>query len=418
MPRGASLKTKSRARAVNVFLLPAQGNKFDVNEAGLIGLTFDRYINNPDLENTGIIQKLDITMMSRTSNELAAYIASNNSNLRLQYGFDDNLSRVYDLKVIQLKTRRTDNGIGLAIGAIGMEQQQIFQPELFKQGVKIKDILEEIADRNGWDADIDCDLQLPKPLLKEENQTDIDFIRNKIIPIANQSIMQSSRDKTVTTFWDFRIFKEGVSMTLSFKPRNSNIRNRRIWDYSLGTSDQTHVVSATQDLNMSHLINGLTIRVSSNLLEQSAYTEESLREAVLEMKDDLQEKIKNIHDRYNIPMLGVDNFDWKIELVESDNTDEDVLNELEYDSLRVRIISAIDKAVQALNTIELEVIGNPEILPTDLIRLLVMNPDGNYDWLTSPGGLGSYWKVVGIQENIGLDGYKTKLNLVREYIID
>ena len=72
--------------------------------------------------------------------------------------------------------------------------------------------------------------------------------------------------------------------------------------------------------------------------------------------------------------------------------------------------------MSVINTLDLTVVGNPEIKPTDLIKLTVMNKDGSYDYLTTPSGSSTYWRVLKITEEIGANGYRTRLSLAKEIL--
>ena len=69
--------------------------------------------------------------------------------------------------------------------------------------------------------------------------------------------------------------------------------------------------------------------------------------------------------------------------------------------------------IYMLNTIDLEVVGNPYIQHGDLIELEVMLDPTSKTFEQHPFFSG-YWRVVTIREEIGQTGYTTKLNLVRE----
>lgn len=107
-------------------------------------------------------------------------------------------------------------------------------------------------------------------------------------------------------------------------------------------------------------------------------------------------------------MFSTNNFKFKADLVRAEDIGNKTLNQ--------RILEAVDKAVMSINTMEMVVIGNPNIRPTDLIDLIVKNRDGSINVLTSPTNISSYWRVIGIKETIGTDGYKTHLKLVREVV--
>ena len=68
-----------------------------------------------------------------------------------------------------------------------------------------------------------------------------------------------------------------------------------------------------------------------------------------------------------------------------------------------------------MSKVTLKVIGNPQIKPADLVKLEVTHNDQTSN-LISANGDRSFWKVIQITENIGLDGYTTDLVLAREIL--
>lgn len=408
-------KVVNKPRAVNVFLLPKSGERIDLTDSGLMSLTFDRYLNIPANQASGILQTLDISLYSKSGNDLVGLLQRQNSNLYLQYGFEgDELSPVYDLQIIKLNVVRQDTGKAIAIGAIGTEEQKQFPAEIYKQGAKISDILHSMAERNGWQTDIDCNLSLPTILLKEPDTYDWNFIQDKLLPLANKSVITNNIDYNSSLFWEAKLVKTGPLATLHFRPKNKRGGALRIWRYEYGTSPSNEIISYTQQLDLSHLIKGLNIQISTSSFEKSLTGSDTLQKQINRITADLSEQVKAIHKKYNVPMLGIDKFKFNVKLVEEVIPEESDIVE----TLTTKILEAIEKAVSVINTIELTVIGNPSILPTDLVELVIKDIDGTYDWFTTPSGSSTYWKVVGIREEIGLSGYTTKLNLVKEVLGD
>ena len=406
-------KLVSKPRAINAQLVLSNGNTFDIHQSGLIKLTFDRYLSDEANIDSGILQKLDITMFDKGGNDITSIIQRENQTIRLRYGFDDKLSEVYTLNILRMKATRGDTGTAIALGGIGVQNTEKFQAELYKPGALISDIIKAMAIRNNWELDIDVDIPITIPLLKTENETDFDFIRDKLLPIATRTALTTETASYSTSkFFDAKLYGIGTARTIHFRPKSSRGTARRVWEYSYGTSLDNQILDYTVDINMSHLIHGLTIQVSSNAVEVAFLQNEADLDTFLEtMISDISNDIQEIHDKYNVPMLNLSNYRFNVELIDADIGEDN----LEQD-IKARILSAIDRAVSVINTLDLTVVGNPEIKPTDLIKLTVMNKDGSYDYLTTPSGSSTYWRVLKITEEIGANGYRTRLHLAKEIL--
>ena len=82
--------------------------------------------------------------------------------------------------------------------------------------------------------------------------------------------------------------------------------------------------------------------------------------------------------------------------------------DLEYKTPNEVIMEQLKNILNTLNTIELTVVGNPNIRATDYVDLRAVNRDGV--GLIQQG----LWRIIEITENIGISGYQTVLKLVRE----
>lgn len=403
----------NKPQAINVIMYINDGENdiaFDLNKEGLYRMTFDRYADaNNDA--SGILTSMDITLIDITGNQLISKLQKNDYNLRVRYGFDNIMSPVYTLNILGINSNFNNAGMTLSLGAIGRQLSQDFPAEVYKIGVKLSDILYTMAKRNNWYADettIDCDLRIDKPLLKESGETDIDFIMNKLRPIATRSVVPESISASNTSFWDVKLYDNGSQFELHFKPTGRTI-GRRVWKYEYNMNGDSHVLDINNRLNYSYTLSGLTIQVSSDDLEANTMgSDKEASEYLTKKIYDLSDEIDKVFQKYNLPMFSTNNFKFKADLVRAEDIGNKTLNQ--------RILEAVDKAVMSINTMEMVVIGNPNIRPTDLIDLIVKNRDGSINVLTSPTNISSYWRVIGIKETIGTDGYKTHLKLVREVV--
>ena len=160
---------------------------------------------------------------------------------------------------------------------------------------------------------------------------------------------------------------------------------------------------------MTFLLQGLTIEVHSDDFEIAINNDESFQKEAEKIIADLSKDIQALIEKYNILMLSVDTMKYEVKLVQAEDRGNKTLKD--------RILEAVDKAMSVVNTAELTIVGNPHIQPTDLVKLVVKNKDNTNNFLTSPSNTNSYWRVIGIEENISnSSGYTTELKLVRELI--
>lgn len=403
-----------KPRAINAQFVLSNGKTFDLNSQGLIQITFDRYLGVESDLTKQILQQVDITMFDKGGNDLSAVVQQEGGKLRFRYGFDDDLSQIYNLNILKMNSTMTDSGSAIALGAIGQQSTgMMFPEEVYPTGTNIRDILNVMVIRNNWQSDIDVDLKLPLPLIKTSQETDFDFIRTKLLPLANRSLATlEDIAYSNTKYWDVRLFVQGKAVILYFRPKNYRGINRRVWDYSYGMGTDSMIINFKRSISMSHLIQGLNIQVSANMMELSLLQDpETAQEYIQTVITSLEKEIIEIHNKYNIPMLSLDNYKFNVEI-----TDEEIGSDNLETTLKQRVMEAIDRAVSIINTVDIEVIGNHEIIPSDLIKLTVKNKDGSYDYLTTPAGTSTFWRVLKITEVIGLSGFTTRLKLVKEIL--
>jgi hypothetical protein len=184
-----------------------------------------------------------------------------------------------------------------------------------------------------------------------------------------------------------------------------------VWVYDVGTSSNSSVIEFTSELDLSFLINGLSIVLYdsdiSSLIrnDNDVITEANTPEA--EIQEILKTSVEKLIKDYNLPITLPDRLNFNVTLKFSEN-----LGSL---TVEQRILAAIDHAIQSVSKVTLKVIGNPQIKPADLVKLEVTYNDQTSN-LISANGDRSFWKVIQITENIGLDGYTTDLVLAREIL--
>jgi len=396
------------AKAVNVILQKRLSDgsysEIDLNAKGLISMKFDRYLGNNYNLKDEILSQLDIIIFDRTGFELLSMLQANSSNIRLKYGFEDNLSKLYILTFNKLNATYNNLGITVSMSGFGTNIKRVFPPEIYTRGTSVYDILEMMANRNGWDIGpeniniIDAkNLQLSYPLYKEPKETDYNFIYNKILPMVELNVFVPDliSVEDINNFYTAKLFLNGTKPEFYFTFLNSRGTKQRVWDYSYGASTTSLVSDFTHSLDYSFLIKGLTIQVP--MLSDSNDPETDIQNTIKSSWDNIDKILAS----YNIPRVDPDQFKFNIEIVEQENIGNA--------DLATRVANAIKNAVMAISTIKLTVIGNPDILPTDLVRLTIKNNDDVVNPIIS--GL---WRIVWISEEVGLQGYKTILNLVRE----
>lgn len=421
------------ARSVNVLLevdaKDGGGEKryFDINNDGLVNMTFYRYLGDDNIKKLQVVSMVDISLFDKSGGNILSLIQQNKGKLRFKYGFNDNMSESFELNINKINSTYNNLGCMVSIGAVGKQAGIKFDAEIFPAGTIIEDIIINMANRNRWNIgesydennnkvynNVWCPIPIPVQLLKEDDETDIEFIRDKLLPIANMSVTTPSKtyDKE---FWDFRLFDNGANAVLYFRRYVDNSGNhsyaQRVWDYSYGDSTDSNILTFTNNINYDFLIKGLTIKVPTLLLEglgDGEVTEESLGDLIFNKKWKI---IENILNKYRLPIPNKSDFILNIETIPLEEADFENIK-----SLEDRIADSIKNAIMSLSSAEITVVGNPWILPTDIIDLRIYNrPDENGE--LKPNIISGAWKITKIRDEIGLSGFKTKLSLVR-YVVD
>jgi hypothetical protein len=396
-----------------------ESKDFSVNNDGLVRMTFNRFLGNLDNKKSEFVSNVDLALFDKSGSKVLSIIQKNKGKLRFRYGFEDNMSETFNLTINKLNSTFNNLGCMVAIGAIGNQVGETFPPEFYDRETSIEDILVAIANRNNWDlgknnSNINVgNLKLPWGIYKKPDETDASFIEDKILPVCNLSA--STPDASYSgQFWDFRIYDTPEGKTqLMFRPyvdrEGIHSEKVKVWKYTYGGSLDSSVIDLTNTINYDFLIKGLTVKVPALFIEtlgEQDTIEDRLNELLF---DKLWDSIISTLERFNLPVPKKDEFRFSVELIEAEDEDAGTLERIEN-----RFINELKKAIMSINTINLVVIGNPDILPTDLVDLTVMNrPEEEDKKFNIVSGL---WKVIKIKEEIGLTGYKTTLGLVRHNI--
>jgi len=399
------------AQAVNV-ILDVGDSRYDLNQMGLVSMKFNRFIGSTQNATSGILSDMTITMFDKTGSQLLAILQKAQNSILISYGFENNLSEVYRLDLLKFNSTYNNLGSMVSINAIGNQINRKYEAETYPAGTNIRNIIEIMARRNNWfigppnsEEFVDIDLKLNKTVFKSPDQTDMQFLEKEILPLANQSAIDLT-NAFRTSFWDMQLTYINGKLTFFFRPYSYRGSERRIWSYSYGTSANNAIVSLTNFIDFSFLIRGLSIQVPMTAVDALVLNEEDLQEKVESVIKNKIEAVAEYLEENNIATLNPRNFLWNVEVVPSEDIGDLTVEEI--------VLNEVKRVINAISTIELEVIGNPKIMPTDLIDLLVMNKDGTPNIISS--GNSSYWRVIGIEENIGLAGYTTKMKLVREVV--
>lgn len=396
-------------RSVNVQLEYTNPNgevvAFDINSQGLVGMTFKRYLGETTDARSGVLSNMDITMFDKTGYKLLSMFQASEGRLRIRYGFEDDMSETYDLSILKYKSTYNNMGVMSSIGAIGTASFINYGPEIYKQDTRVEDILIRMATRNNWNISpledhIDVgDIKIPSPMNLEPDESDADFIYNKILPICNRTVVSASSSET--EFWDLSLFKTPSGrVDFYFRRYSDKTASRRVWRYTYGMANNSKVIDFTNTIDYTFLIRGLSIKVPAKATEYMGVTDEVLNEQYTDLVVNRWDRVQEMFLDLNLPAPKVDEFALKVEFIPMEEADEEDIEE--------RIFKEIRKAVMAINSIELQVIGNHKIRPIDIIDLQVRDRDGIANIVS---GL---WKVVTIEESIGAQGFTTKLGLVRE----
>lgn len=404
------------ARVPKALLYVGNTNKtIDLAQEGLISLEFNKFAKNISNPSNTILQDVQISIFDKTGYTLLSNLQTNSTKIYLKYGWADNLSDKYKLTMTKYKIRYESLGIGATIYGVGDQVNKTFDGEAYTIGTSVKDILISLAKRNGWYIgqegstefiNVKDTIRLTETLVKTPTQTDFDFIEKELKPILNKTV--TTRDTvSVSNFWEVILNKTSSRTEFYCRPYTDRSITRRVWRYTHGSAGNlnSEIISVTNDIDMSFLLNGLTIRMPITAAESSILPEgEDLDEYFTAKVANRWESFKALIKEHNLPMPDVGNFSLKVELVTQDNVGNKTFDDY--------IIDKLEEAVMVLNTIDLVVVGNPDIQPTDLIELTVKNRDGTNSIISSTGK--SVWRVLEIKEVIGLVGYQTHLKLTRQ----
>ena len=401
-------------RAISV-ILQVGDTSYDMNKMGLIRMAFNRFLDTQKNINSNVLSNLEITMFDKTGSELIALLQQNNNNILLKYGFEDDMSAVYKLNLLKYKATYNNLGAMVSVGAYGIQINKKWGSKIYKQGETFRAILREMARQNNWyiggsnsDEYINVgNLALPRNINRGQNETDMQFIINKLLPIANDSAYHA--DPSYTNFWDVKLTQDNANrLAFYFRSYKDRSTQRRLWKYEYGSSNNNAILSLTNTVDYSFLINGVSIQVPASasdiIIPEGEQSELRIRSIISENIGQIEDFIS----KAGLPYIDPNNFIWNVELIEAENIGNVTLKDA--------VLNKIQDVMNAINTLELEVIGNPKIMPSDLIEIHVRNKDGGTNIISSNSSVGSYWRIVKIQETIGLDGYITKLGLVRENI--
>jgi hypothetical protein len=389
----------------------------DINKQGLVDLTFNRFLGSLKNAKSGVLTNVDMTMFDSTGYKLLTMFQASGGRLRFRYGFEDDLSETYTVTIVKFKSTHNNMGAMSSIGSIAKESYASFGPEIYRADTLVETILIRMAKRNNWyigDEPTNTsngrlyyrdhinvgDLKLPWPLYLEPGESDTDFIYNKLLPLCQRTVVSAS--DVEQDFWDVTLFSDpNLRTEFYFRKFGDRELHRRVWSYEYGMSIDSGVLSLTNTIDYTFLINGLSIKHGADPAEYMAATDAQLAEDYTKIiVDNWTEKIKPMFEAIHLPAPDADQFALKLTIVPMEEaTDE---------SLEVRLFNELRQAIMAINTVELQVIGNWKIKPIDIIDLQVRDREGHYNIVS---GL---WKVVKISENIGKGGYVTNLSLVRE----
>lgn len=389
----------------------------DLNEHGLLSMSFDRYAAG---NSSGILSELDIVMYDKTGDTLLEALLQNpNNQIRLRYGFigDNNdttsLSEIYTLNILKIKPRWTNRAATIAIGAVATQIHKPPQARYYTTGTPIDAIVKDIANYNNWylgnnDENVQVKGNIPIDIYKKPGQDDLAFIKEAILPIVEAQYRSTGKVR----FYDCRIIGTALGNSEFFFRPKSN-KARKVWSYSVGKTTSSSVLDVNADIDLSFLIKGLTIEIPSTSLDYTMLSDDEMENKLISIYENQREYIQKSLQIHNIPLSIPSKLNFKTKIVPPEgSTDDEAIIALKVED---RIIKAIMDSMKAISTMSLVVIGNPKIMPNDLIELDITTASGTPHILSS-GPSGSYWEVIKITESIGLDGYKTELTLARALI--
>lgn len=401
-------------------LLHLDNEKVDLNTKGLMTLKFERYIGSHRDQTSNIITELNMTILDTSGYEILGLIQRSSQtleqsgNIYLQYGFKDseggNMSPIYKVTPTRYKSHYDNRGMSLGIGGFGIQATKEFNDaEFYQGGTEIKDIILALAHRNGWTASEDTikvNGKLPYNLVRKANITDFQFITEKLLPIAEVNTVVTGRQSRLDGYSGFytAVLQPGGlgSLVLTVLPSGDSTVNTPVWRYTYGIDDQSQIINMTNEIDFDWLVNGIHLKIP---LKEDEYIikEEKLRERYDKKLKSLEKIIHKIFtdNLLNFPSTG--DITYKVEFVQAaDMEDGETTEEI--------IVKTIRNLINTINTIELTVVGNPNIKATDLIDLVAVNKEGHSEIVSG------FWRVIGITESIGVGGYQTILKLVRHNI--
>lgn len=376
----------------------------DLTNKGLMSLKFKRFLNSKKDHFSNILTELDMTLFDYTGYELLTDIQRNQGNMYLKYGFasDDNsrLSPVYKITPTAFKVVQDNRGITIGIGGFGKQNNiTINEAESYLATTSIKDLLEAFAQRNEWiyreEDKLKSNKTLPERIWRKPGLTDFEFITSELIPVLNSSVLLTSGEE----FYEAALIDEGGRIVFKIIQLDKKKYNSKVWYYTYGVDEHSEIINMTNNINYDWMLTGLNIKVP-------LYAEDVLATAD-DIKTDLEtllnKNVGYIRDviRYHIGIIPeISELVLNVEFVDP----EDVGNK----SSEQIINDAIYNILNTLNTIELIVVGNPNIRAYDIINIRAVNKQGEN--MIQNGN----WRVIGITENISISGYQTTLELVRE----
>lgn len=383
-----------------------------LNDMGIIDMTFDRV---EDASNTaGLISTLRLTFFDASGYQFMSYIQKTKNRLYMKYGYYDNLSPLFQLDVVKINTSYSDFGVIVSLIAVGTELRIKRQSEVYLEGEHIETILNDIARRNNWKVRKDGKslislggkpIRLHKDIIKPP-MYDFDFIKDYLKPLCDKTIL-SYGDARNYAFFETFLFTEASDTYLVFRPYTDSREFKKVWQYEYGKTPNSQIINMTNQFDLSFLLDGLTIKIPSLASDILAQTEEELRESLRDKVSSFLPTLKELENQYNISLPSLDNYKYNVITYEAEEVDpEDIQN---------AVVKAIEDAMLTINTLDLEVIGNPAISPLDLVHIQAVHRDGTPMLVSSVKGM-VYWRIIKITESINLNGYKTQLKLVRELI--
>lgn len=405
------------ARAVKVLLYTAGSSEtINLADQGLLNMEFTRFVQNDKDANRNFLQEVQLSFFDHSGFTLLNNLQANNGKVRLQYGWadDNNLSEVFKLTAIKFKVRYEALGTAASVQAVGTQEVKTFPGEIWQAGTRVRDIIEIMAERNNWYIGepgktdfVDVgDLRLTTNLVKPNKKLDFDFINEDLRPILKRSLLVRSSGDLLTS-WEVLRVVNGGRVELYCRPANSRKTTKRVWRYHHGSSGNkdSEIVSVTNDIDMSFLLDGIAIEIPITSIESNLLpSDENLTEYLQSKVASHWGQVSSLMLSNNLPIPDVTNFIFNVRV-----TDQEEIGNKTVDDY---ILDKMESIIKMLNTIELVVVGNPKIMPTDLVELTVKNRDGTNSVISSTGK--SLWKVLEIKEVIGLSGYHTSLKLVRE----